>query len=291
MAIRWSFRRLSPGARALTCEAGSYDEQRDRSGFAADIRADGGSCDSRGRAAWRDERCGLRRHPRRRDRVRRPRNRRRDERHGSGRRCGSRGARRSPAGSAGAVPRGTVEDRRLEPGDRREVQGHRRQVLHRLRLLREGPRDRRELRDPRVGTRVQAEAPRSRRRCRETHLHREACGRRLGRHSIRARHVRRRDEEGTGHRRRHAAAPPVGVRAGDEADRRRGDWRGAQRPGVLEPGAVVEPGASALVDRHRMADSQLAVFHLALRRPHRRTARPQHRRRELGLQRTSDQKR
>ena len=34
--------------------------------------------------------------------------------------------------------------------------------------------------------------------------------------------------------------------------------------------------------RRRVADSQLAVLHLALRRPHRRAARPQHRRRQLG---------
>ena len=56
----------------------------------------------------------------------------------------------------------------------------------------------------------------------------------------------------------------------------------AQRPGLLEPGRPLEPRAAAELVRHRVADPQLALLHLALRRPHRRAARPQHRRRQLG---------
>ena len=50
--------------------------------------------------------------------------------------------------------------------------------------------------------------------------------------------------------------------------------RPRQRPVLLEPGPALGPQARARLERHGMAGPQLAVLHLAVRRPHRRAARP-----------------
>ena len=85
---------------------------------------------------------------------------------------------------------------------------------------------------------------------------------------------------GVGTQRRHQAEY-----IDDQAHSRWRDRRGLERTGVLESGRPLEPRSPAGVDGCRVADSQLAVLRLALRRPHRRAARPQHRRRQLGVQR------
>ena len=51
---------------------------------------------------------------------------------------------------------------------------------------------------------------------------------------------------------------------------------------LLEPGQPLEQAARGGVERHGVAAPQLALLHLALRRPHRRAARPQPRRHQLG---------
>ena len=53
-------------------------------------------------------------------------------------------------------------------------------------------------------------------------------------------------------------------------------------PLLLEPGRPLDQAAPGRVERPRVADAQLALLHLALRRPHRGAARPQPRRHELG---------
>ena len=90
-------------------------------------------------------------------------------------------------------------------------------------------------------------------------------------------------QKGLAHRRRHAAAPPGPLPRDDEAGpatAQIGEHR--RRPVLLEHGRPVGDQENARDDRDGVAVPQLALLHLALRRPHRRAARPQHRRRQLG---------
>ena len=90
-----------------------------------------------------------------------------------------------------------------------------------------------------------------------------------------------------GDRRRHAAPPPGRIPRDDRAASTTA--RSATSSAGRCSGTRADSGTSgrqAELDRHRVADPQLALLHLALRRPHRRAARPQHRRRELGAART-----
>ncbi len=130
--------------------------------------------------------------------------------------------------------------------------------------------------------RLPSTAPRRRRRRRQAHLHGEAGRHRFSRHPLGARDLRRSPQEEARHRRRHPAPSPGRVHRDDQAHPQRRHRRCRERPGLLEPGRAVEQRPAAELVRHRMADPQLAVLHLAVGRPHRRAARPQHRRRELG---------
>ncbi len=51
---------------------------------------------------------------------------------------------------------------------------------------------------------------------------------------------------------------------------------------LLEPRGPLDEAPRVELERHGVADPQLALLHLALRRPHRRAARPQPRRDQLG---------
>ena len=68
----------------------------------------------------------------------------------------------------------------------------------------------------------------------------------------------------------------------DQARARRPDRRDRQRLGLVQHDGTVEEGSRAGVERPRVPDAQLAVLHLAVRRPHRRAGRAQHRRAQLG---------
>ena len=162
--------------------------------------------------------------------------------------------------------------------------------VHRLRRLPEGPGERRQLHHPGDAARIPADPSRRRGRGRQEHLHREAGRRRRSRHPRGPRRLRAGAGEGTRHRRRHAAPPPDRLRRDDEADPRRRDRRHRVGALLLEPGRALEEGPPAGVERRRVAAPQLALLHLALGRPHRRAARPQHRRRQLGDERAPGQR-
>ena len=87
--------------------------------------------------------------------------------------------------------------------------------------------------------------------------------------------------QGPRHRRRHAAAAPERLPRDDEAHPRRRHRRHRRR---ARTGTRAACGSAtpAGMERHGVAAAQLAVLHLAVRRPHRRAARPQHRRDQLG---------
>ncbi|MCK7518520.1 MAG: Gfo/Idh/MocA family oxidoreductase [Ignavibacteriales bacterium] len=70
-----------------------------------------------------------------------------------------------------------------------------------------------------------------------------------------------------------------------EAHPRRGHRRDRRRPVLLEPGRALGHQADARDERDGVAVPQLALLLLDLGRPHRRAARPQHRRHELGPRR------
>ena len=92
-------------------------------------------------------------------------------------------------------------------------------------------------------------------------------------------------EQGPRRRGRHPAPPPGRLHRVHEAHPRRRHRRPHRRPGLLEPGASLEQGPPVKLVGHGVAAPQLAVLHLALGRPHRRAARPQPRRGQLGLRR------
>ena len=161
----------------------------------------------------------------------------------------------------------------------------RRSRVHRPRRLREGHRDRRELHHPRDPSRVSARASRRGHRRGQEHLHREAGRGRRARHPRRARGLRAGEDQGPRHRSRHAAPAPDRLSRGDEAHprrRHRQDHRPRAATGTRAGSGTRPPGG---MDRRRVAAAQLAVLHLALRRSHRRAARAQHRRRQLGDER------
>ncbi len=133
--------------------------------------------------------------------------------------------------------------------------------------------------------RLPADPPQGRGRGGQERLHGEAGGRRPGRHPLGHRLLRARRAEGPGHRRRHPAPPPEALPRDHEAHPRRRDRRDRRRPVLLEPGRPLGHQEDARDDRDGVAVPQLALLHLALGRPHRRAARPQHRRHELGLRR------
>ncbi len=58
--------------------------------------------------------------------------------------------------------------------------------------------------------------------------------------------------------------------------------RHRRRPAATGTRARSGTAAARRSGRHRVADAQLVLLHLAVRRPHRRAARPQHRRHQLG---------
>ena len=125
-------------------------------------------------------------------------------------------------------------------------------------------------------------APPGRGRGRQARLHREAGRRRrAGHQDLPVAGRRRRAEEAAG-RLRPAAAPPAGLSRDDDAHPRRRHRRHRRRARLLEPGRAVEPRPQAGVVRHGVAAAQLVLLHVAVRRPHRRAARAQPRRRELG---------
>ena len=159
------------------------------------------------------------------------------------RRRRARRARRSAARSARAVPRRAREGSGAEtPRSPRRYKVTDERVLHRLRRLPEGARDRHRPRDPRDAARVPADASRGGGRGRQAHLRGEAGRRRSGRHPVgardlRARASRRTSAIGVGTQRRHQAEYLATIkRIHDGAI---GDVR--ERPGVLEPGRPLEP--------------------------------------------------
>ena len=89
-------------------------------------------------------------------------------------------------------------------------------------------------------------------------------------------------KKGLSRRRRHPAPPPGRLPREHEADPRRRHRRPDHGPRLLEPGGHLGQHAPARLERHRVPDPQLVPLPLALRRPHRRAARPQPRRRHAG---------
>ena len=165
---------------------------------------------------------------------------------------------------------------------RRQDEGDRRDRVRRPRRLQEGARDRRQLRDPGDAARLPPE-------------HIKAAVE-AGKHIFAEKPVA---VDGAGVRSCLASADEItkkglGLVAGtlygitpaisksikrvhDGADRRH-----RERLGLVQHHRPVEEGSRAGVERPRVPDAQLALFHLALRRPHRRAARAQHRRAQLG---------
>ena len=159
----------------------------------------------------------------------------------------------------------------------------RRALLRRVRRLQEGAR--RPTSTSSSWPRRPASGPMhlaGRRRGGQARVHGEAGRRRRPRHPRRARRREEAKAKKPRRRRRHAAPPPDRLPRDDEAHPRRRDRRHRRRALLLEPGRPVDEAAQARVDRHGVADPQLALLHLALRRPHRRAARPQPRRGQLG---------
>ena len=226
----------------------------------------------------RRARAGQRRDPHRPDRRRRPRQRRRGRRVQGARDGRPPGRRRRhvrrPHGAGRQAAVGAV---------RRARNGEAGARVHRLRRVPEGARRARgELRDPRVAAGIPADAPRGRDPRRQEHLHREAGGRRRPGHPQGDGAGQGGRRQGPQHRRRHAAPAPARLHRDDEARARRRHRRRRRHAGVLEPGLPLEARSPAGVERHGVAAAQLAVLHVALRRPHRRAAHPQHRRDQLG---------
>ena len=92
------------------------------------------------------------------------------------------------------------------------------------------------------------------------------------------------------HRRRHAAAAQQEVPGDHPADSRRPDRRDRRGPGLLERrrhARLLEMVGQGEPLRHGVAVPELAVVHLDQRRPHRRAARAQSRRHQLGPAGTS----
>ena len=117
---------------------------------------------------------------------------------------------------------------------------------------------------------------------RQAALHREAGRRRRHRHPQGAGRLRGGQQEGPVGRHRHPAPPPGRLHREHEANPRRCDRRPRRRPRLLEPGRHLGAQAPGRLERHRVPDPQLVPLPLALRRPHRRAARPQPRRGLLG---------
>ena len=98
-------------------------------------------------------------------------------------------------------------------------------------------------------------------------------------------------QEEPGHRRRHPAAAPEELHRDDQAHPGRRDRRHHLRQALLERRPDLGRRPPARLERHGVADPQLELLHLALRRPHRRAARPQPRRDELGARDAPDPRR
>src|SRR5437764_1499207 len=81
-------------------------------------------------------------------------------------------------------------------------------------------------------------------------------------------------EEEPGRPRRHPAPPPGQLSRGHGADPRRRHRRPGCGPGLLEPEQHLGIPAEAGLERHGIPDPQLVSLPLALRRLHRRAARP-----------------
>ena len=88
--------------------------------------------------------------------------------------------------------------------------------------------------------------------------------------------------EGPQGRRRPAASPQHDVQRDDRPHPRRRDRRRRGASRLLERLRRLGAGPQARPDRDGVPDAQLVLLQLALRRPHRRAAHPQHRRRQLG---------
>ena len=99
-------------------------------------------------------------------------------------------------------------------------------------------------------------------------------------------------KKGLARRRRHPAPAPGRLHRDDEADPRRRDRRHRRRPAAT--GTRAASGSTPRKPswtRHGVADPQLVLLHLAVRRPHRRAARPQPRRGQLGHRRPTRSRR
>ena len=154
--------------------------------------------------------------------------------------------------------------------------------LRRPGRLREGDRQRGQLHHPGHAARLPPLAHRGGRQGRQEPVHREAGGRRRPRHPQGAGGLRHGQGQEALHRRGHAAPPPVGLPRSHEAHPRRRDRRLRRRGLLLAARHPVEREAPEGLGRPRGPDAQLVQLRLAVRRPHRRAARPQHRRDELG---------
>ena len=154
--------------------------------------------------------------------------------------------------------------------------------VHRPRRLQVGAAERRQLHHPGDAAGLPSRAPQGVGRGRQAHLHREAGRGRRARHQDLPVAGRRRGAEEAAGRLRPAAAPPAGLSRDDGPHPRRRHRRHRRRARLLEPGRAVEPRPQAGVVRHRVAAAQLVLLRVAVRRSHRRAARAQHRRRQLG---------
>ena len=164
-------------------------------------------------------------------------------------------------------------------GNSVEVNGR---VFTGLDALQEGHRLRRELHHPRHPAGLPPAAHRGDDQRRQEPLHREARRRRCPRHPQGAGRLRGRQEEQHRRRGRHPAPPPGRLPRSHEADPRRRDRHLRRRALSLGPGHPLEDAAPEGLGGPRGPDAQLVQLHLAVRRPHRRAARPQPRRDELG---------
>ncbi len=167
--------------------------------------------------------------------------------------------------------RDTSEDQRGMQG---EVRRRRRSLLRRLRRLSEGDRL---LRPGHAGdpARLPAPAHRGHDQGRQASLRREAGRRRRDRHPQGAGGLRRGQQEGPVGRHRHPAPPPGRLHREHEADPRRRDRRPGRRRRSTGTRATSGPTQRQTgLERHRVPDPQLVPLPLALRRPHRRAARP-----------------
>ena len=98
--------------------------------------------------------------------------------------------------------------------------------------------------------------------------------------------------EGAGHRRRHAAPPlNAATRRPSSASATARSARSSTRSATGTAAQIWVDRPRAGVERHGMAAPQLELLHLALRRSHRRAARAQPGRHELGARRASGPRR